>query len=191
MGVTAVFVNLDEALAGVLRTGVVHAGAHRGQEVPAYRAAGFGRIVLIEPNPTHHDELRALVGVEVAPFAAGTGNTATLHRTKWDEQSSLLTPESIAVLDTVPVEVRPLSDFQGGVNVAVLDVQGAELDVLRSADLDRLDAVIVEQDSKVRYDGAAAPDEVRALLLEAGFTLSSTWPHRWDFLCEEVWIRGC
>lgn len=190
MGVTAVFVNLDDALAGVERTGVVHVGAHRGQEVPAYRAAGFGRIVLIEPNPEHWDELRSLRGPIVEPVACGNPGFSTLHRTKWDEQSSLLRPQSIEVVDTVEVFVQPLSDFQDGVNVAVLDVQGSELEVLQTAHLDRLDALIVEQDANVRYDGAAAPDDVRAFLLDAGWTLSSTWPHRWDFLTEEVWLRG-
>lgn len=189
MAVTPVFAHLDEALRGVPRVGVVHVGAHKGQEVPSYRAAGFEVIVLVEPNPARWPDLDAIHGVKVCPVACGTGNQGTLHVTKFDEQSSLLTPTNFAVRSTVDVVVRPLSDLQGGCNVAVLDVQGSELDVLRSADLSALDAVIVEQDALERYEGAGTPEQVADVLTAAGFSRRSVWPHRWETLTEEVWVQ--
>lgn len=187
MGVTPVFAHLDEALDGIPRTGVVHVGAHRGQEADAYRAAGFDRVVWVEPNPEHHETLTA-VG-ELCPVACGARGTATLHVTRWTEQSSILEPTEMEVTGTVEVQVVPLSELQGGCNVAVVDVQGSEVDVLRSGDLNTLDAVIVEVDTSQRYEGAGSPDDIAEVLTAAGMRRASTWPHRWDFLTEEVWIR--
>lgn len=173
---TGVFRCLDEVLAGIPRTGVVHVGAHRGQEVADYRRVGFDRIVLVEPNPALRQLLDHLDVAEVHCCAAGTGpSPASLYVTEWDERSSLHPPLHYPVVSEVPVDVRPLSELQAGCNVAVIDVQGSEHDVIRSAELDRLDVVIVETSEHVRYRGEEPAEAAAAHMVAAG------WYHCGDF----------
>lgn len=193
---TGAFRMLDELLAGVYlyrdeRLGVVHVGAHRGQEVADYRRAGFRRIVLVEPNPALWPDLDRLGVSEVHTCAAGSPGLVTLYVTEWDERSStLLPPGEYGVVETIAVERRPLAEMQTGCNVAVLDVQGAELDVIRSADLDRLDVLIVETSDRVRYEGAATREEIANYLTDAGW-------RRWRVItaghspgiADELWRR--
>lgn len=193
---TGVFRMLDEILAGVFlhrdeRLGVVHAGAHRGQEVADYRRAGFRRIVLVEPNPTLWPDLDRLGVDEVHTCAAGTPGLGVLYVTEWDERSSTLLPlDAGDVVETIAVERRPLAELQAGCNVAVLDVQGAELDVLRSADLDRLDVVIVETCDRIRYEGAATRAEVDDYLTDAGWRRYRSIPDGHSpGITDDVWRR--
>lgn len=165
---TAVFGALDDVLAGVDRVGVVHVGANHGQEVPAYRAAGFDLVRAVEPNPACWPDLDAL-GVEVLRCAAGPRGEGTLHVTSWDERASMLEPVAYDVSLTLTVDVWPLAMLQAGCNVAVLDCQGSELDVLRTADLDLLDVAIVEVDDRRRYHGAAVAAEVEAFMAAEGW----------------------
>lgn len=190
MAVTEVFTRLDELLDGLPLTGVVHVGAHKGQEVPYYRAAGFDRIVLVEPNPARWPSLTHLGSdVTVHPCAAGPSGRATLHITPYDEQSSLLRPLRKEVVRRVEVDVRPLADLQDDCNVAVLDIQGGELDALATADLDRLDLVVVECCTKARYQGAATTDAVDAHMTAAGWQLAGRFAHRHPDLSDVAWRR--
>lgn len=187
MTVTAVFRDLARALDGIERPGVIHVGAHRGQEVPYYRKAGFDRIVCVEPNPKHLAHLDSL-GVTVKPCAVGTAQReATLHVTRYSTEASLLEPERAEVVDTVTVPVLPLSALQDGCNVAVIDTQGTEADVLRSADLDALDAVIVECSTLRRYRDEELVDDIAAVL--DGFGVRIDYPHRRPFLSDVVFRR--
>lgn len=191
MGTTEVFARLDELLAGVARRGVVHVGAHHGQEVPAYRAAGFERIVLVEPNPAHWAALASLGDdVVLHRCAAGPRGRATLHVTRYDTESSLLRPLQKRVCRTVDVDVVPLADLQAGCNVAVVDVQGGELDVLRTAALESLDAAIVECEVVPRYAGGARRDEIEAFFAAAdGWELAGVFEHRTPELHDIAWRR--
>lgn len=192
---TGVFKMLDELLAGVFlyredRAGVVHVGAHRGQEVADYRRAGFRRIVLVEANPWLGPDLDRLAVTEVHMCAAGTSRSVDLFVTEWDERSSVLAPLEDPVTETVTVPCRPLADLQTGCNMAVLDVQGAELDVLRSADLTALDVLIVETTDRVRYDGAATRADIDGFLTGAGWRRyrSITAGHSAG-IADELWRR--
>lgn len=172
---TDVFRRLNDVLDGIQRRGVVHVGAHKGQEVPDYRHARFARIVLVEPNPALWPDLAKWSDCVVERCACGPAGEATLHVTEWDERSSLLEPVDYAVTDALVVDVRPLGDLQHGCNVAVLDCQGSEVDVLRTAALDELDCVIVECSDAARYHGAATAADVNAFMIDAG------WRHCGDY----------
>jgi len=56
-----------------------------------------------------------------------------------------------------------------GCNVLTVDVQGAEMSVLRSGPLDQFDMLIVECSMVERYRRQAAPDEVLDYCRRAGF----------------------
>lgn len=140
---------------GIERAGVVHVGAHRGQEVPEYRSAGFGRIVLIEPEPRLAERLeRKFTDCQVIRTAVGARRSQrrkfnVASQRKWSSLVDIppdqsMTGERIETVDRIDVEVCILPDVQDGCNVAVVDTQGTEHDVLAAADLDTLDLVIVE-----------------------------------------------
>lgn len=167
----SVFHALPDLLADLEPRGVVHVGAHKGQEVPDYRAAGFERIVLIEPNPAMWRHLDRLDDVTVHRCACGPTGTATLHVTAASQRSSLLEPTDWNVTRTVDVPVRPLAELQGGCNVAVVDVQGCELDVLATADLPALELIVVEVSDTVRYRSAPTRDALEAFLTAAGWSM--------------------
>jgi len=186
---TDVFRHLDDVLVDVARTGVVHVGAHKGQEVAAYRAVGFRQITLVEPNPSLSTGLLTRYGgrVTVHQCAAGAEGRAPMHITGWTERSSLLEPVDYAVVDVVDVDVRPLADLQHGCNVAVLDCQGSELDVLQTAALDELDVVIVEMSTVRRYRGAAVRDEVAGYLAGLGWRHWGTYGGHSAGITDEAW----
>lgn len=190
MTVTAAFANLDRLLDGIDRTGVLHVGAHRGQEVGAYRAAGFDRIALVEPNPQHWPALERISGTVLFRCAAGPAGTATLNVTKGTELSSILPPVKYRVERTETVDVRPVSELQDGCNVAVFDIQGYELEALRTADLDRLDVVVVECSDRQRYEGAPVTADVSAFMTDAGWSLVEMCPHRGPGVYDAVWRKG-
>lgn len=187
---TDVFHHLTEVPAP--RTGVIHVGAHLGQEVVDYRRAGFGHVVVVEPNPVLAGGLRRSGADVVHECACGTSaGKATLYVTAWDERSSLL-PPTYSVDSQIVVDVVPLAELQHGCNWVAIDVQGSELDVLRSGRLDLLDAVIVETSEPVRYEGAATRSEVHDFLTESGYSLHGVYPggHS-EGIVDEIWTRSC
>lgn len=163
---------------GIRPLGVVHVGAHLGQEIPIYREAGFDRIVMVEANP----ELAARIptdGVKVHVAACGRTSEgfATLHITPNDQQSSILVPGKKPVVRKVQVLARRLADLQHGCNVAVVDVQGAELEVMAGADLDGLDLVVLEASIVARYVGGATLATVVEYMTRLGWTEVARWDH--------------
>lgn len=150
--------------------GVVHVGAHQAQELDTYRRCGFRRMLWVEPNPALAADLRAR-GLEVAECAVvRRPRPIGLHVTSWDQQSSVLRPLRYRVTETVTVAGRRLDQLDtAGCNVLTVDVQGAEMSVLRSGPLDQFDMLIVECSMVERYRRQAAPDEVLDYCRRAGF----------------------
>lgn len=174
--------------------GVIHVGAHEGQEVDPYLAHGCGRIVLVEPNPEACRILRERFGsrpeVHVIEAAAlDEAGTATLRvhtsRTGSTEPASVLDlkrfKEIVPTLETrrtVEVDADRLDMLleRSGIDCADfqllnVDVQGAELRVLRGAErtLASVAAVLAEVQVVELYDGAASEREVDEFLKERGF----------------------
>lgn len=172
--VTAVFHDLPKLLAEheVEPRGVIHVGAHHGQEVPHYAACGFGRVMLIEPNPECIEELVKWPGpVEVLNCAVGLDvGTTTLYVTEFDQQSSTRRPKALPVarkIEGIPI-LRLDQIDQRDCNVLVIDAQGCELDVLASDSLDGFEMIVVETCTMSRYAGQPTSDEVRRFLEEDG-----------------------
>lgn len=186
--ITKVFRHLDGLLAdhGVEPDGVIHVGANNGAEIPVYRQCEFKLIRLVEPLPELAEVLPADCDVIEAAVAAEHG-AATLYVTKWDEQSSLLPPKKLRVEREIAVDTVPLRSIQAGCNVLVVDAQGAELDVLRSGDLDNFDLLIVECSTVARYEGAATRDEVLEHLDD--WTLTQEFQHRYRVISDCVFTQ--
>lgn len=155
------------------KVGVLHVGAHDGRELAAY--THFPRVVLVEPNPTRAAGLRGL-GVDVIEAAVTTRpGPVTLWVTDRDEGSSILEPlTTYRTVGGVTVPTVRLDDILD-VNVLVVDVQGAECEVLDSGDLDRFDLVVVEVSESVRYQDGATRQDVESRF--DGWVLEAEFPH--------------
>lgn len=121
---------------GVPRDGVIHLGAHAGQEVVLYTAVGFQRALMVEPLPDEFEAMRSrcskvaayaeaqhnLIGADdPRPIAfqsircavADKAGVATFYETALTENSSLMKPIHAATDDQfeavqIEVEVRTL-----------------------------------------------------------------------------------
>lgn len=172
---------------------VIHVGAHEGQEVAAYLAAGARSVVLVEPNPEHVATLRERFAgtpeVRIAGCAAGAEpGTATLRlhtsRSGDTQSASLLELAELGEVGTVhtqgavEVAVRTLDEIAGGepCDLLVVDVQGAELLALRGATelLTRVTAVVCEIELRPLYAGAPAEAAIVELLGAAGLERADT-----------------
>jgi FkbM family methyltransferase len=157
---------------------VAHVGAHRGQEVPAYRALGFQRVVLIEPHPALAREARVALaehhagkGYRVIEAAATWGPHSapvTLHVTHNTQMSSLLRPLAVPVGGHFTVRGAPLALLVPDATVAVVDVQGAELRVMAGAPAG-LQVAVLETRTVPEYEDGPLHDEVIQTMAEHGW----------------------
>ena len=170
-------------------TGVVHVGAHRGQEVPYYLDAGIARIVLVEANPEHCQFLRRTFPQADVIDAAITdfNGTVDLHvnhsRSGNDEASSILELRELSRIVTTmhtdhtarvaatTLDSLAASGRLSGCNFLNVDVQGAELLVLAGAKayLETVDAILIEVNLIETYAGCAREPEIDVTLEAAGF----------------------
>jgi FkbM family methyltransferase len=173
---------------------VVHVGAHAGEEVDASRAHGARRIVLVEANPASCELLEKRFSdtpdVDVVHAAAAEHNGVArlmLHANARGEteSASLLPMKELARLvptlktqETVDVPACTLNTLlerarvePAAIGLLVLDVQGAELQVLHGAGsaLESIRAVLTEVALIDLYAGAAREDEVVRAMQDAGF----------------------
>jgi FkbM family methyltransferase len=188
------------------RDGVVQVGAHTGQEVGVFTRLGFRRLVMMEPNEDHllrlAQRLReqheaaglplpadGLPPREVVRAAAGrVAGQATLYVTEYDQQSSMLAPLGMAVTREVTIPVVPVSAVQAGCNLLVVDAQGAELDVLAGADLERFQLVVVEGSAEARYTGGSTVESIAGFLRQAGWRQVAVWAHVRPDVYDMAWL---
>lgn len=178
----------------VSRSGVLHVGAHQGQEVAAYLRAGFARVLLVEANPKWYNFLRDTfkneprvsvyqyavsdtegeIDLMVHTSQSGSTEPASILPMKRFKEiiRSLHTPEILRVpaitLDTffISHQLQP-----GDVSLLNLDIQGAEWRALAGGRtvIPSLQAVICEVNLIELYDGAALEEQVVAFFTERGF----------------------
>jgi FkbM family methyltransferase len=157
---------LPEALTAldVKPRAVLHVGAHHGEEVPIYLACGFETITLVEADPANCLLMRGqdwapqvrIYGVACGSEAAAA---APFYRNESTPFSSLTPNLRRGPVSTIEVPVVRTADVQDDANVLVIDTQGTEMDVLRAANPDRLELVIVEvQTLSPTAHGAYLPD---------------------------------
>ena len=171
---------------------VLDVGASEGSWARALRAAGYaGRIVSFEPLSESFAALQLRADWEVHRVALGDrAGPARLHVTANRQSSSLLplgprharaAPEA-QVVGEEEVEVARLDDLDivrpGERAYLKLDVQGAELEVLRGAarTLGSVHVVEAELSAVELYDGQALIGEVVQHLRAAGFDVIGLEP---------------
>jgi len=172
---------------------VVDVGANRGQfSLVCRRVRPAAKIVGFEPLPAPARIYRALFAgdpdIRLCEAALGAvPGRMVMHVSARDDSSSLL-PIAKAQTDNYPgsgevgtheVAVTTLPDAldpaeMGRCNLLKIDVQGFELEVLRSAEplLPRFTWVYVECSYIPLYEGQALADEIVNYLRDRGFKLS-------------------
>lgn len=180
--------NLPALLArlGVEARHVLHVGAHDGEEVPYYESAKFKKITLVEPDP---DLARRLVAkfpnTTVVEAAAGErAGRATLFKMAVSNMNTMMQGGLDNPVGTVDVDVVRMADIATDANVAVVDVQGAELDALRGADLSRYDIVMVETTTVPDVTMASTYSDVTAHMIANGFKVEEYWTRDYQWVAK-------
>lgn len=174
---------------------VVHIGAHHGEEVPYYRAAGFTFITLVEPDPANIAVIRQRYPepdvrvIEAACGDASAGRSARFHRNALSQLSGLIEHPSKPSIADLDVELIPAWQVQSDQNVLVIDTQGTEMDVLETARLGNLDMIIVEAYSGRGEAPAAPAKQLERWMTERGFVLGARWMYEQDHF-DAVYVRG-
>jgi FkbM family methyltransferase len=172
---------------------VADVGANRGQfSLVCRRLKPLARITAFEPLPGPAEIYRKLFAGDAAVqlhecALAPVRGEMTMHISGRDDSSSLLPISALqdkifpgtGAVGTHPVATGPLSDYVGAAdlgtrNLLKIDVQGFELEVLKSAEslLPRFRWVYAECSSVPLYEGQALADEVIAWLAARRFRLA-------------------
>lgn len=192
---------------GMQIRGIVHCGAHQGQEYMTYKVLGIRNIVFIEPCANAFNALVASFeeceDVKLFNCACGAEEgQATMYTETANTgmSNSLLKPAkhleqypSIQFTGTEDVEVKTLDslDFdKRKYNMLVMDVQGFELEVLRGSlgTLGEIDYIYCEVNRDEVYEKCAKVWELDTWLHDFGFTrVETSWAGNWG---DSIYIKN-
>ncbi len=166
-------------------TGVIHVGAHWGQEFEAYRQNGITDIIFIEPCEKAYKRLQASFsktdGVILFQCACGEQDGHVemfVEQHNQGQSNSILKPRKhleyypqIQFNETERVPVRKLDNLffaRNKYNMLMMDTQGAELLVLKGATttLRSIDYIYTEVNDQELYAGNALVTELDDFLPE-------------------------
>jgi FkbM family methyltransferase len=179
--------------------GIVHVGAHSGQELEEYAHLGVSKILFVEPLPELAERLRQESAgeprVDVANCAlAESCGTRDFYVYGESQQSSLfqmkpgMPGHEKGVARTLKVATKTLDSLlaephlrANTYNLLNVDTQGAELLILKGAfeTLKKTDAGVVEMSYLDFYAGGANGLEVESFMRDAGFSLVGMDPFVW------------
>jgi FkbM family methyltransferase len=157
--------------------GIIHIGAHYGEEIGDYIDNGIKDIILFEPLSDNFNILEKnvknlnanIVGHQVA--LGSTPGNATMYVSSNEKQSSsILKPKvhlthhpNVSFPSTEIVEVKTLDQFEtSNFNFINMDVQGYELEVLKGASktLMHIDYVYCEVNRDEVYENNAFIEQI-------------------------------
>lgn len=163
-------------------SGVIHIGAHYGEEIPNYVKVGIQNIVLFEPLKENFEVLKKNIlpysNLNIRKYQVALGNkntTITMNLSSNNlESSSILKPKqhlnlypNITFDKTEEVELQKLDDYNCiNYNFINMDVQGYELEVLKGAEntLRHVDYVYCEVNCDEIYEGNAYIEQIDEFL---------------------------
>jgi len=183
--------------------GAIHVGANVGEERFWYKDQGFNKVLWFEPNkdlfPTLVNNLRELPN-QIC-FNIGIHDIlkeAKLHISNNDGQSSSILElglhakyhpkvhyigDQIIVLTRLDYFLEDIGEKIEDYNFLNIDVQGAELNVLKSLgdQIDKLDYIYLEVNDQELYKGCALIPEIDSYLSMAGFLRLKTEMTQWHW----------
>jgi len=173
--------------------GIIHVGAHYGEEISEYVDNGIQDIVVFEPLSECFDVLLNKVmdlnaNIEGHQVALGSApGTATMYLSDNEKQSSSILKPKVHLTHhphvkfdgTEEVEVDLLDNFDTrDYNFLNMDVQGYELEVLKGATetLKHVDYVYCEVNRDEVYEGNAYVEELDEFLSTYGMErVETSW----------------
>ncbi len=183
---------LTELCSHVTPRGVVHVGAHQGEEFAAYTRHGIRRIVAVEANPRWAAFLRERspdIDVIEAAVSDRDGQAELLihtSRSGSEEPASLLPlgefgdivpslrTDRSETVRAVRLDTLYADGELAGCDFLNIDIQGAELQALQGAELFLREACAVLTETNVieMYAGGATEAEIDSFLTARGFSLA-------------------
>lgn len=175
--------------------GVLHIGAHYGEEYEIYETNNIKNLIFFEPVPVTFEKLKEKLNGKAILINTALGNTEgkinmNIETANNGQSSSILKPAlhllqypHIKFEDTVEVDITTLdnfmtsyysNDFIGEVpkyNMINIDVQGYELEVFKGAvkTLENIDYIITEVNRDVVYHQCPFIDDLDLFLSKFGF----------------------
>ena len=187
--------------------GIVHIGAHYGEEIQEYVENGIQKITVFEPLSQNFNilaERMQEVNADIQGYQVALGSekgTATMHLSSNEAQSSsILKPKQHLELHpdvlfegTEDVEVSLLDEYDvGDANFINIDVQGYELEVFKGSTetLKQIDYIYCEVNRDEVYEGAPMVEELDEFLGEYGFERVETkWPETYYTWGDALYIK--
>ena len=190
--------------------GILHLGAHLGEEAKDYSDAGIKRVIWIEGNPTLMDKLKENVSIfpQNKVFNLLVSDKDDTHVsfnvTEFSQSSSILdlgitqAIHGTNIIEKLPLTAYRLDSFFTKKNLDIrqynfvnIDLQGYELIALKSmgALLDKMDWVYAEVNVKRLYKDCALLYQMDHFLLNHKFVRVQTYmtTHYWgDALYKKV-----
>ncbi|MCW6052236.1 FkbM family methyltransferase [Lyngbya sp. CCAP 1446/10] len=170
--------------------GLIHIGAHEGQEMKEYQAMGVPKVLFIEANPSVFERLKqniaGLPNVWAANCAVSNENGTVNLRVNSHDMSSSILPlklhkdiypgmvevNQVTVISKTLDALLEQSPFTSAdFNIINIDIQGAELLAFQGAveTLKYIDAIITEVNREELYEGCALIDQIDDFLSSYGF----------------------
>lgn len=184
-------------------TGVIHVGAHHGEELTPYlQDRDVKHVVLFEADPDNFKILKDRIDSlstdkEIIAVEKGLGPFScemSLYKESGNsgQSNSVLKPKlhtqqypGIVFNDKVKIKIEPLDRYECSsvFNFLNIDVQGFELEVLRGAKktLQNIKWILCEVNRAEVYENCAHVDEIDEYLKKFGFLRAETnWAgHTW------------
>lgn len=188
--------------------GIVHIGAHYGEELNDYVENGIQEMVVFEPLTCNFNILQEKVkdiNANIQGYQVALGSekgTATMYLSSNHAQSSsILKPKQhlelhpeVSFDETEDVEVDVLDSYDiGNCNFINIDVQGYELEVFKGAKetLNKIDYVYCEVNRGEVYEGNALVEEIDEFLSGYGFERVETkWPESYYTWGDALYIKN-
>lgn len=189
--------------------GVLHVGAHLGEEATMYESYGWqgaSKIYWVESQKDLAEEVQRVLNPSIHQVTCATvwdvsGEVLTFNKTSNTQSSSLLKLKEhseiypdITVTETIEVVTSRLDEIYSSekFNFLALDIQGAELHALKGMGqlLDRVDWVYSEVNKIELYSECSLIDEIDVFLIEHGFRRIAV---RWAFKAgwgDAIWVRS-
>ena len=172
--------------------GIVHVGAHFGQEIPDYINLGVKKIVCFEPLQNVFEYLNSnFESRGVKSFRCALGDKEEIVEmnvpSDFTMSSSILKPKlhlihhAGAVFNSKEtVQVKKLTSFESEINECnflIIDVQGYEYQVLKGAEnlLNQFDYIYTEVNRDETYENNKLVNEIDELLAQFNFKRVETW----------------
>jgi len=187
--------------------GIVHIGAHYGEEIQEYVDNGIQNITVFEPLSKNFNILSQrmqnvnadIQGHQVA-LGSKKGNATMFLSSNEAQSSSILKPKQhlelhpdVSFNGTEQVEVSLLDDYDiGESNFINIDVQGYELEVFKGGKktLEKVDYIYCEVNRGEVYEGNAMVEELDEFLSSYGFERVETkWPETYYTWGDALYIK--